>query len=144
MESFTYIISSINGTADSANNSFIELAGLPNYKKYHCEVIDFIIDIETIDTSTIIGSYASLVVDHGIQILNGVMHPRKFDRLCNFSLTNGIMTAIKGYTFIVENFNKHTANFQLILPNQTRIPTVVINQTVSTHWTLALKMTPII
>lgn len=145
MDSFTYIISSINGkTKNTANNCFIELAGLPNYKKFQCEVIDFIIDVNTIDTATIYEGYASLVVDHEMKILNGVMHPRKFDRLCNFTLDSGRTTHVKGYTFIVENFNNHTANFQIVLPDQTRIPTTEINKIENTYWTLALKMTPII
>jgi hypothetical protein len=146
MNSFTYVINSINATVpNSANNCYIELAGLPQYRKYHCEVIDFIIDSETLDIANITASYLSLVVDSEMQILDGIMHPKKFDRICNINLNYScIMSSVKGNIFTVGNFNKHTVNFQLILPNMTRLPALAINIGSTTYWTLTLKMTPII
>jgi hypothetical protein len=143
MDSFTYVINSINATG-SANNCNIELAGLPQYQKYKCEVIDFMLDIETINVANITGSYLSLVVSSEMQIFDGVMHPRKFDRICNINLSSGTLAGIYGNVFTVGNFNKRTVNFQLILPNMTRVLTGDINQTNTTYWTLSLKMTPII
>lgn len=146
MDSFTYVINSINSKDSlTANNCNIELAGLPNYRKFKCEVIDFVLDVETLDLTTIVASYLSLVVSSEMQILDGVMHPRKFDRICNINLqVAGIMTSLSGNVFTVGNFNKHTVNFQLLLPNMTRVLTANINQTNTTYWTLTLKMTPII
>lgn len=144
MDSFTYVISSINSsTAATANNCYIELAGLPQNRKFKCEVIDFVIDYETMDVATIVGSYISLVASSEMQILDGVMHPRKFDRICNASLSTGQMTGVFGNVFTIGNFNKHTVNFQLLLPNMTRVATATINQTSTTYWTLTLRMTPI-
>jgi hypothetical protein len=146
MDSFTYVISSINASvANSANNCYIELSGLPANRKFKCEVIDFVLDVETINLTTIVGSYLSLVASSEMQILDGVMHPRKFDRMCNINLqVGGVMTGTSGNIFTVGNFNKHTVNFQLLLPNMTRVLTTDINQTSTTYWTLSLKMTPII
>lgn len=144
MDSFTYVISSNNATsATTANNCYIKLAGLPNYRKFKCEVIDFAIDIETLDLTTIVASYLVLTASSEMQILDGIMHPNKFNRICNINLFNGCMTSIRGNIFTVENFNSHTVNFQIGLPNLTLLPTGKINTTATTYWTLTLKMTPI-
>ncbi len=142
MNSFTYVISSINSTtANTANNCFIKLAGLPNNQKFLCEVIDFALNVNTIDVA-IIETYLVLTANTEMQILNGVQHPNKFNRICNIDRTTGLMTGY-GHVFQVGNFNNHTVNFQIGLPNLTLLPTGDINDVSSTHWTLSLKMTPI-
>ena len=142
MDSFTYVISSINSTtAATANNCFIKLAGLPNDQKFLCEVIDFALNVNTID-ATMIETYLVLAANTEMQILNGVQHPNKFNRICNIDRSTGLMTGY-GHVFQVGNFNNHTVNFQIGLPNLTLLPTGDINDVSSTHWTLSLKMTPI-
>ena len=142
MESFTYVISSINSTtAATENNCFIKLAGLPNDQKFLCEVIDFALNVNTID-ATMIETYLVLAANTEMQILNGVQHPNKFNRICNIDRSTGLMTGY-GHVFQVGNFNNHTVNFQIGLPNLTLLPTGDINDVSSTHWTLSLKMTPI-
>lgn len=147
MDSFTYVINSIDSvTSATANNCYIKLVGLPTNRKFKCEVIDFVIDVETLDLTTIVASYISVVVSSEMQILDGVMHPRKFDRICNVSLFSGTNTSSFGNfgnVFTVGNFNNRLVNFQLLLPNMTRVATGTINQTSTTYWTLTLKMTPI-
>ena len=140
MDSFTYVISSINSTtANTANNCFIKLAGLPNDQKFLCEVIDFALNVNTIDAA-IIETYLVLTANTEMQILNGVQHPSKFNRICNIDRSTGLMTGY-GHVFQVGNFNNHTVNFQIGLPNLTLLPTGDINDVSS--WTLSLKMTPI-
>jgi hypothetical protein len=142
MDSFTYVISSINSTtANTANNCFIKLAGLPNNQKFLCEVIDFALNVNTID-ATMIETYLVLAANTEMQILNGVQHPNKFNRICNIDRSTGLMTGY-GHVFQVGNFNNHTVNFQIGLPNLTLLPTGNINVVTSSHWTLSLKMTPI-
>jgi len=142
MDSFTYVISSINSTtANTANNCFIKLAGLPNNQKFLCEVIDFALNVNTID-ATMIETYLVLAANTEMQILNGIQHPNKFNRICNIDRSTGLMTGY-GHVFQVGNFNNHTVNFQIGLPNLTLLPTGNINVVTSSHWTLSLKMTPI-
>jgi hypothetical protein len=144
MDSFTYIISSSNSTtAATANNCFIELAGLPTNRKFRCEVIDFALNYNTIDTTNMVEKYLFLTASNEMQILDGVQHPQKFNKLCNISVSTGAMTSLFGHVFTVGNFNKHIVNFQIGLPNNTLLPTNRINQTNTTYWTLSLKMTPI-
>ena len=143
MDSFTFVINSKNSTtANTANNCFIKLAGLPNNQKFLCEVIDFAINITSIGAS-ITDSYIVMTADSEMQILNGVEHPAKFDRICNISIANGLLTGNSGHIFKVENFNNHTVNFQLGLSDLSLLPGVSINYLTPTHWTLSLKMTPI-
>ena len=142
MDSFTYVISSINSTtANTANNCFIKLAGLPNNQKFLCEVIDFALNVNTID-ATMIETYLVLAANTEMQILNGIQHPNKFNRICNIDRSTGLMTGY-GHVFQVGNFSNHTVNFQIGLPNLTLLPTGNINVVTSSHWTLSLKMTPI-
>jgi hypothetical protein len=142
MESFTYVISSINSTtASTANNCFIRLSGLPNNQKFLCEVIDFALNVNTIDAA-VVQTYLVLAVSTEMQILNGVQHPSKFNRICNIDRTTGLMTGY-GHVFQVGNFNNRTINFQIGLPNLTLLSDAAINQISTTHWTLSLKMTPI-
>ncbi len=144
MDSFTYIISSSNSIVDAtANNCSIKLAGLPTNRRFKCEVIDFAIDLETMNLTAIVASYSFLTASSEMQILDGVQHPQKFNRICNISLQSGLLTSSFGNVFTVENFNNHTIIFQLGLPNNTLLPTANINQTSTTYWTLTLKMTPI-
>jgi hypothetical protein len=161
MDSFTFVISSYNSnTAATANNCFIKLAGLPNNQKFLCEVIDFAINTNTIaapDATLPAGvvpvtqSYYTLTASTEMQILNGVHHPNKFNRICNISRATGLLTGCYGHTFQVGNFNNHTVNFKLELPDLTFMSTLSINQPTAavqgtpiiTYWTLSLKMTPI-
>ena len=77
MDSFTYVINSKNSTtANTANNCFIKLAGLPNNQRFLCEVIDFAINITSIGAA-IVDSYIVMTADSEMQILNGVEHQVK-------------------------------------------------------------------
>jgi hypothetical protein len=117
------------------------MGGLPNNQKFLCEVIDFAMNVNTIDVA-IEQTYLSLSASTEMQILNGVQHPFKFDTICNIDRTTGLMTGY-GHVFQVGNFNNHTVNFQIGLPNKTELQLASINQGTTTYWTLSLKMTPI-
>ena len=144
MDSFTYVISSNNSTtANRANNCFIKLAGLPTNQKFLCEVIDFALNVNTIDAMET-ETYLSLTASTEMQILNGVQHPVKFNKICNINRTTGLLTGCYGHSFKVENFNNHTINFKLEKPDLTFLNIGSINMNGdNTYWTLSLKMTPI-
>ena len=70
------------------------MAGLPTNRKFRCEVIDFALNYNTIDTTNMVEKYLFLTASNEMQILDGVQHPQKFNKLCNISVSTGAMTSL--------------------------------------------------
>jgi len=139
-DTFTLVISSNQSiTANTANNCFIKLGGLPNDIEFYAEVIDFAINKTTLVAGTT--NYLTLATDEGLEIIGGVQFPRRFNKICNINTIAGTMGGIFGNVFRVRNFNGRTVNFQLGNPDNTIHGPV--NVGTNTYWTLTLRMTPI-
>lgn len=172
-ETFTTVISSNNSvTANTANDCWIKLGGLPNDIEFYCEVIDFAINKSSLTGEN---NYIQLAVNEGMEIIGGVQFPRRFNKLCNINTTTGQMNGVLGNVFKVRNFNGRLANFQLGNPDNSlfaNINRAAVNAVVAapaiaaavgppiipysnivyaaaaipalnTAWTITLRMTPI-
>ena len=140
-DTFTTVISSHNSvTANTANNCWIKLGGLPNDLEFYCEVIDFAINrtslVNVID-------YIYLTANEELEIIGGVQFPRRFNKLCNINSVTGQHNGMFGNVFKVRNFNGRVVNFQLGDPDNTLVADANINVVGNTFWTITLKMTPI-
>ena len=142
-ETFTTVISSNNSvTANTANNCWIKLGGLPNDIEFYCEVIDFAINKSSLAVATT--DYIYLAVE-GLEINGGVQFPKRFNKICNINPVTGQHNGLYGNVFKVRNFNGRLVNFQLGNPDNTLYPDASINRAAygNTFWTLTLRMTPI-
>ena len=140
-ETFTTVISSSNSeTPFTANNCWIRLGGLPNDLEFYCEVIDV-----ALSRSNIVGAgdYLTLTANEGLEIINGVQFPKRFNKICNIKSSLGQLNGLFGNVFKVRNFNGRLVNFQLTYQSDAPFPDNAINQAANTYWTLTLKMTPI-
>ena len=141
-DTFTTVISSHNSEiANTANNCWIKLGGLPNDLEFYCEVIDFAINRTSLVN---IVDYIFLTANEGFEIIGGVQFPRRFNKLCNINSVTGQHNGMFGNVFKVRNFNGRVVNFQLGDPDNTLVDNANINANVNTFWTITLKMTPII
>ena len=141
-ETFTTVISSHNSvTANTANNCWIKLGGLPNDLEFYCEVIDFAINRTSLAN---IVDYIFLTVNEGFEIIGGVQFPKRFNKLCNINSVTGQHNGMFGNVFKVRNFNGRVVNFQLGDPDNTLVADANINVVGNTFWTITLKMTPIV
>jgi hypothetical protein len=141
LETFTCVISSHNSvTANTANNCWIKLGGLPNDLEFYCEVIDFAINRTSLAN---IVDYIFLTVNEGFEIIGGVQFPKRFNKLCNINSVTGQHNGMFGNVFKVRNFNGRVVNFQLGDPDNTLVDNSNINVVGNTFWTITLKMTPI-
>jgi hypothetical protein len=141
LETFTCVISSHNSvTANTANNCWIKLGGLPNDLEFYCEVIDFAINRTSLAN---IVDYIFLTVNEGFEIIGGVQFPKRFNKLCNINSVTGQHNGMFGNVFKVRNFNGRVVNFQLGDPDNTLVDNANINVVGNTFWTITLKMTPI-
>ena len=146
LETFTCVISSRNSeTPFTANNCWIQLGGLPNDLEFYCEVIDV-----ALSRSNIVGAgdYLTLTANEGLEIINGVQFPKRFNKICNIKTNTGQLNGLFGNVFKVRNFNGRLVNFQLTFQSDVQFPDANINQPIgglpsNTFWTLTLKMTPI-
>ena len=110
-DTFTTVISSHNSvTANTANNCWIKLGGLPNDLEFYCEVIDFAINRTSLAN---IVDYIFLTVNEGFEIIGGVQFPKRFNKLCNINSVTGQHNGMFGNVFKVRNFNGRVVNFQL-------------------------------
>lgn len=144
LETFTCVISSNNSiTANTANNCWIKLGGLPNDLEFYCEVIDFAINKSSLAVATT--DYLYLTVNEGFEIIGGVQFPKRFNKLCNINPVTGQHNGMFGNVFKVRNFNGRVVNFQLGNPDNTLYADNLINRAAygNTFWTITLKMTPI-
>ena len=142
LETFTCVISSHNSvTANTANNCWIKLGGLPNDLEFYCEVIDFAINRTSLAN---IVDYIFLTVNEGFEIIAGVQFPKRFNKLCNINSVSGQHNGMFGNVFKVRNFNGRVVNFQLGDPDNTLVADANINVVCNTFWTITLKMTPIV
>ena len=142
-ETFTTVISSNSSvTANTANNCWIKLGGLPNDIEFYCEVIDFAINKSSLAVATT--DYIYLAVE-GLEINGGVQFPKRFNKICNINPVTGQHNGLYGNVFKVRNFNGRLVNFQLGNPDNTLYPDASINRAAygNTFWTLTLRMTPI-
>ena len=142
-ETFTTVISSNNSvTANTANNCWIKLGGLPNDIEFYCEVIDFAINKSSLAVATT--DYIYLAVE-GLEINGGVQFPKRFNKICNINPVTGQHNGLYGNVFKVRNFNGRLVNFQLGNPDNTLYLDGNINRAPygNTFWTLTLRMTPI-
>ena len=140
-DTFTTVISSHNSvTANTANNCWIKLGGLPNDLEFYCEVIDFAINRTSLAN---IVDYIFLTVNEGFEIIGGVQFPKRFNKLCNINSVTGQHNGMFGNVFKVRNFNGRVVNFQLGDPDNTLVADANINAIGNTFWTITLKMTPI-
>ena len=140
-DTFTTVISSHNSvTANTANNCWIKLGGLPNDLEFYCEVIDFAINRTSLAN---IVDYIFLTVNEGFEIIGGVQFPKRFNKLCNINSVTGQHNGMFGNVFKVRNFNGRVVNFQLGDPDNTLVADANINVVGNTFWTITLKMTPI-
>jgi hypothetical protein len=143
IDTFTCVISSSNSvTPSTANNCWIQLGGLPNDLEFYCEVVDFAINRTTVVNANA-QDYYYLTVNEGLEIIGGVQHPRRFNRLCNIRANAGCLNNTVGSVFKVRNFNGKLVNFQLGNPDNSLVAGANINAVNPTYWTLTLKMTPI-
>ena len=141
-DTFTTVISSHNSvTANTANNCWIKLGGLPNDLEFYCEVIDFAINRTSLAN---IVDYIFLTVNEGFEIIGGVQFPKQFNKLCNINSVTGQHNGMFGNVFKVRNFNGRVVNFQLGDPDNTLVADANINVVGNTFWTITLKMTPIV
>ena len=141
-DTFTTVISSHNSvTANTANNCWIKLGGLPNDLEFYCEVIDFAINRTSLAN---IVDYIFLTVNEGFEIIGGVRFPKRFNKLCNINSVTGQHNGMFGNVFKVRNFNGRVVNFQLGDPDNTLVADANINVVGNTFWTITLKMTPIV
>ena len=141
-DTFTTVISSHNSvTANTANNCWIKLGGLPNDLEFYCEVIDFAINRTSLAN---IVDYIFLTVNEGFEIIGGVQFPKRFNKLCNINSVTGQHNGMFGNVFKVRNFNGRVVNFQLGDPDNTLVADANINVVGNTFWTITLKMTPIV
>ena len=142
-DTFTTVISSHNSvTANTANNCWIKLGGLPNDLEFYCEVIDFAINKSSLAVATT--DYLYLAVNEGFEIIGGVQFPKRFNKLCNINSVTGQHNGMFGNVFKVRNFNGRVVNFQLGDPDNTLVDNANINVVGNTFWTITLKMTPIV
>ena len=141
-DTFTTVISSHNSvTANTANNCWIKLGGLPNDLEFYCEVIDFAINRTSLAN---IVDYIFLTVNEGFEIIGGVQFPKRFNKLSNINSVTEQHNGMFGNVFKVRNFNGRVVNFQLGDPDNTLVADANINVVGNTFWTITLKMTPIV
>lgn len=135
---FTYVIdyNTAENAVVQANDCNIVLRGLPNNKRFYCEVVNFMINTESLAVG--IPSYLTLTADSFCE--TGFMTYSRLDVLCQFKTADGGLK-MNGNCFEVDNFNGKNIHFQLVAPNGTVIPLNNIDQAgLITTWQLTLRM----
>ena len=135
---FTYVIdyNCIENAVHQGNDCYIVLRGLPNNKRFYCEVVNFMINTESL--SVAIPSYLTLIADDFCE--TGFMTYSRMDVLCQFKTAEGGLK-MNGNCFEVNNFNGKNIHFQLVSPTGTVIPLNNIDQAgFITTWQLTLRM----
>lgn len=138
---FTYVIdySSIENGAIQANDCVFALRGLPNSKRFYCEVVNFMINTESLGAA--IPTYLTLTAEDLCE--TGFMTYSRLDVMCQFRTAEGGLK-MAGNVFEVNNFNGKNIRFQLVAPNGLLIPANVIDQGgFITTWQLTLRMKPL-
>ena len=140
---FTYVIdyNSVENAVHQANDVYIPLRGLPNAKRFYCEVVNFMINTESLAlVAPLPPSYITLTADDFCE--SGFMTYSRLDVLCQCHTTDGGIK-MSGNVFEVNNFNGKNIHFQLISPTGTVIPLGTIDQNgFITTWQLTLRMKP--
>jgi len=141
---FTYVIdyNCIENAVHQANDCYIALRGLPNNKRFYVEVVNFMINTESLNAGAgVVPTYLTLTADDFCE--TGFMTYSRLDVLCQFKTADGGLK-MNGNCFEVANFNGKNIHFQLVAPAGTVIPLVDIDQNgFITTWQLTLRMKPI-
>ena len=138
---FTYVIdyNCIENAVHQSNDCYIVLRGLPNNKRFYCEVVNFMINTESLAVA--IPSYLTLTAKDFCE--TGFMTYSRLDVLCQFKTTDGGLK-MAGNCFEVNNFNGKNIHFQLVSPTGVVIPLNNIDQNaLITTWQLTMRMKPI-
>ena len=141
---FTYVIdyNCIENAVHQANDCYIALRGLPNNKRFYCEVVNFMLNTESLSlVANVVPTYITLTADDFCE--TGFMTYSRLDVLCQFKTSDGGLK-MNGNCFEVANFNGKNIHFQLVAPTGTVLPLVNIDQNgIITTWQLTLRMKPI-
>lgn len=135
---FTYVIdyNTVENAQTQANFCMIPLRGLPNSKRFYCEVVNFMINTESLAVAC--PTYLTLTADSFCE--TGYMTNSRFDILCQFKTADGGLK-MPGNVFEVDNFNGKNIHFQLVGPDGGTIANAVIDQGgFITRWQLTLRM----
>ncbi len=138
---FTYVIdyNCAENAQTLANNCMIKLRGLPNNKRFYCEVVNFMINTESLDVG--IPSYLTVTADSFCD--TGYMTNSRFDIMCQFKTSEGGLK-MAGNVFEVDNFNGKSINFQILDPSGSSIADNLFDALGHiTTWQLTLRMKPI-
>ena len=137
---FTYVIdyNAVENAQIRANNCMIPLRGLPNNKRFYCEVVNFMINTESLAVG--IPSYLTVTADTFCE--TGYMTNSRFDILCQFRTADGGLK-MTGNVFEVDNFNGKSINIQLVGPDGNTIANNLVDVGVITTYQLTLRMKPI-
>ena len=138
---FTYVIdyNCVENAVYQANDTYIPLRGLPNNKRFYCEVVNFMINTESLDAG--IPSYLTLTADSFCE--TGFMTYSRLDVLCQFKTADGGLK-MPGNCFQLDNFNGKNVHFQLADPYGDVVDNAHIDQNaLITTWQLTLRMKPI-
>ena len=134
---FTYVIdyNSIENAVNRCNDCTIVLRGLPNNKRFYCEIVNFMINTETLAAAC--PSYLTLTADNLCE--TGFMTYSRLDVLCQFKTADGGLK-MNGNCFEVENFNGKPIRFQIVDPLGSPIVAAIIDQGAITTWQLTMRM----
>ena len=138
---FTYVVdyNCIENAVHQANDCYITLRGLPNNKRFYVEVVNFMINTESLAVA--VPSYLTLTAEDFCE--TGFMTYSRLDVLCQFKTADGGLK-MNGNCFEVNNFNGKNIHFQLWSPTNVLIPLANIDQGgFITTWQLTLRMKPI-
>ena len=137
---FTYVIdyNCIENAANRCNDCTVVLRGLPNNKRFYCEVVNFMINTESLAPAC--PSYLTLTADNFCE--TGFMTFSRLDILCQFKTSDGGLK-MNGNCFEVDNFNGKNIHFQILVPDGSTLVNGIIDQAGYTTWQLTLRMKPI-
>lgn len=136
---FTYVIdyNCIENAVNRCNDCYVVLRGLPNNKRFYCEVVNFMINSESLLPAC--PSYLTLTADNFCE--TGFMTFSRLDILCQFKTSDGGLK-MAGNCFEVDNFNGKNIHFQILVPDGSTLVNGIIDQAGYTTWQLTLRMKP--
>lgn len=139
----TYNISSSEAVSTDATYAqwTIRLEGLdPKYRKFHCKVIDFVINSNSLNAA--MEGYTSLCCEN---LGDNIISKHGFKHLCFVNTDVSVCQLFSGVgsEFNCDNFNTKEITFFLVDPDNTKVLISDINVTVTTYWNLSMLITPI-
>ncbi len=141
-QTFTYSISSTQGTGNLANDKIIDIGPLrENYDNYYVRCIGFSINSSTLTTPS--GFYHLVADDLAENGYYGLQSNQCILGTLSTGTNIGVMTTGEGSHVIVKNMRaKRQIRFRLYGPDLLPVPNAQIQAT--TFWTALLLFTPII